>query len=435
MYERSTDIQPQAKGPRVQSTAEAPGSQGMGAEWQRGRSGPEISDSSPNPLPLEKGLGARCGELPQWQAPSRRSEDQRARRGESETEGGPHHPDPRAYAVEKKDELGLVNRPKGSTYSRIQRERIKEAVGFLKGSGIKKTEALRTLGVCRSTYYGWFKEQRFSGANPSVLSLTESERAAVIVKKAQDPHLSHRKISGYLRQDGYWVSPSSCYRILKAKGWVFPQSLRQAPWKKAHYEPTGPNQLWGEDWTILNVDGKRHYLLTIIDYFSRYIVAWGIVESVTQRDVKDLLVIAFISQGIEHCPEKPLLRMDRGSPNMARGTKKMIKDLEMVLSPSRTNRPTDNARQERWYRSVKQEEIYCYPSYSSIEMARRSLARYIDEYNERRPHQALWNYTPGYVHRLGNKTRLLKQYKQMVQKAKSERLEINRCFKLAQGGV
>ena len=216
MYERSTDIQPQAKGPTVQSTAEAPDSQGMGDEWQRGRSGPEIPDSSPNPLPLEKGLGARCGDLPQWQAPSRRSEDQRARRGESETQGGTYHPDPRAYAVEKKDELGLVNRPKGSTYSRIQRERIKEAVGFLKGSGIKKTEALRTLGVCRSTYYGWFKEQRLSGPNPSVLSLRESERAAVIVKKAQDPHLSHRKISGYLRQDGYWVSPSSCYRILKA---------------------------------------------------------------------------------------------------------------------------------------------------------------------------------------------------------------------------
>jgi putative transposase len=435
MYERSTDITPQAKGAAVQSSAEAPDSQGMGDERQRGRSGPEISDSPPDPLPLEKGLRAGCGDLPQWQASSNRSKDQRARGGESETEGNTHYPDPRAYAVEKKDELGLVNRPKGSTFSRVQRERVKETVESLKGSGIKKTEALRTLGVCRSTYYGWFKEQWLSGANPSILSLTESEKAAVIVKKAQQPHLSHRKISGYLRQDGYWISPSSCYRILKAKGWVFPQPLRQAPWKKAHYEPIRPNQLWGEDWTILNVGGKSHYLLTIIDYFSRYIVAWGIVESVTQRDVKDLLVIAFISQGIEHCPEKPLLRMDRGSPNMAHSTKKMIKDLEMVLSPSRTNRPTDNARQERWYRSVKQEEIYCYPSYSSIEMARRSLARYIDEYNESRPHQALWNYTPGYVHRLGNKTSLLKQYKQMVQKAKGKRLEANRFFKLAHGGL
>ena len=195
MYERSTDIQPPAKGPTVQSSAEAPDSQGMGDERQRGRSGPEISDSSPNPLPLEKGFGARCGDLPQWQASSNRSKDQRARGGESETEGNTHYPDPRAYAVEKKDELGLVNRPKGSTFSRVQRERVKETVESLKGSGIKKTEALRTLGVCRSTYYGWFKEQWLSGANPSILSLTESEKAAVVLRKAQQPHLSHRKMN------------------------------------------------------------------------------------------------------------------------------------------------------------------------------------------------------------------------------------------------
>lgn len=98
----------------------------------------------------------------------------------------------------------------------------------------------------------------------------------------------------------------------------------------------------------------------------------------------------------------------------------------MLISHSRANRPTDNCRQERWYRTVKQEEIYCYPTYPSIELARQSLVRYIEEYNERRPHQALWNYTPGFVHRLGNKTVLLEHYKKMVQIAKEQRLKANR---------
>ena len=70
--------------------------------------------------------------------------------------------------------------------------------------------------------------------------------------------------------------------------------------------------------------------------------------------------------------------MDRGSPNMAYGIRRLIKDLEMIISPSRVNGPTDNVRQERWYRTVKQEEIYCYPSYPSLDIARDFMARYIE---------------------------------------------------------
>ena len=143
----------------------------------------------------------------------------------------------------------------------------------MKASGIKKTVALRNLGVYRSTYYAWQKPKKTSGNRASVLKLTDAERKAVIEKKKQNPHLSHRKISGYLRHDGYWVSASSCYRILKELDWVLSQELREAPWKEPHYEPFAPNQIWGEDWTMLSIAALRYYLLTIIDYFSRYIPA------------------------------------------------------------------------------------------------------------------------------------------------------------------
>lgn len=298
----------------------------------------------------------------------------------------------------------------------------------MKASGIKKTVALRKLGVCRSTYYGWLSKHKPCGKKPSVLRLTEAERQAVIEKKKQCPYLSHRKISGYLHYDGYWVSESSCYRVLKCLGWLLPQQCRESPWKQPHYEPFAPNQIWGEDWTMLTIAALRYYLLTIIDYFSRYVIAWSIVKTVSQREVKDLLVIAYLSQGIEELEQKPLVRLDMGSANMAYGTRRLIKDLEMVISPSRVSRPTDNGRQERWYRTVKQEEIYCYPTYPSVEIARQSLARYIEEYNEGRPHQALWNYTPGYVHRLGNKTKLLHRHREMIQIVKEHRVNENRAL-------
>jgi transposase InsO family protein len=256
--------------------------------------------------------------------------------------------------------------------------------------------------------------------------LVDSERQAILEKKQTEPQMSPRQVSGHLRSQGFWISPSSCYRILKAKGWVLSQELREAPWKTPHYEPFRPNQIWGEDWTLLNIAGMRHYLLTIIDCFSRYIIAWGIVPSVTHREVQDLLALAYMSQGMEGQHPKPLLRTDRGSPNLEGGTKRLIRDLSMILSPGRADRPTDNARQERWYRTVKQEEIYLYPTYPSLEIARASLAGYIEFYNERRPHQALWNYTPSFVHRLGNKSRLIEHHRLMVQNVKEQRLRTNR---------
>jgi len=297
----------------------------------------------------------------------------------------------------------------------------------LNEKGLRTSAALKQIGISRSTYYSWLCCRKSTPRPASVQRLTESERTAIIAHKQQQPQLSHRKISGYLRAENIWVSPTSCYRVLKSLGWVSAaDNLREAPWKQPHYEPFAPNQIWGEDWTGLLIAGLRYYLLTIIDYFSRYIVAWGIVKTVTHREVRQLLVLAYLSQNIDTSPDKPLLRADRGSPNMAKTTRRLIAELEMLLSPSRSHRPTDNSRQERWYRTVKQEEIYCCPEYPCQASARHSVASYIDEYNEQRPHQALWNFTPGYVHRCANKSIILNQYRQRVSYAKEQRRNFNR---------
>jgi hypothetical protein len=113
------------------------------------------------------------------------------------------------------------------------------------------------MGICRSTYYGWLSVSG-SVESPSTHRLTGCEREAVVSKKKTAPHLSHRQISGYLRHEGFLISPSSCYRILRNLGWVEPQSLRQAPWTVSHYEPFRPNQIWGEDLTQLVIKNVRH---------------------------------------------------------------------------------------------------------------------------------------------------------------------------------
>jgi putative transposase len=425
MHERTTNLYEPEKGKKTHPSAEASNPQGMGSHRQWGGGCPEVSSPSSNPLPLEKSPGTRSSSIPQRHEAQGRSPRSETGNGKPKAEGGSCASDPGIDAFKKRDELGLTNRPKGSTYSKEQRQRIIEEVQRLSLEGVPKSQILKALGVCRSTYYEWTKERGASQRKLSALSLTVYEKQAIIDKKKTQAELTHRKISGSLRHDGFWISPSSCYRVLKPLGWVLHQDLREAPWKVPHYEPFRPNQVWGEDWTILSIANTRYYLLTIIDYFSRYIVAWGVVKTVTQREVQNLLALAYLSEGIEQRDPKPILRADQGSPNMARETKRLIRDLEMVLSPSRAYRPTDNARQERWYRSVKQEEIYCYPTYPTEEIARSSIAKYIRFYHEERPHQALWNYTPGFVHRLGNNTELLEHHRTMVRIVKEQRINLN----------
>jgi transposase InsO family protein len=105
--------------------------------------------------------------------------------------------------------------------------------------------------------------------------------------------------------------------MLKSQELVREWTLREAPWKTAHYEPFRPNQIWGEDWTGIVIDGLRHYVLTILDLFSRYLVAWGIFRTITQREVKNLVALAIMSERIGENDPKPVLRTDPGSPNMA----------------------------------------------------------------------------------------------------------------------
>lgn len=426
MYERSTDSCKSKKSKKVHTTAEASDSQRMGAYRKRCGSSKQASDSSDNPVSVGQSASTRRPDVFERQASAKRCQYQGTGGRNPETERSADVPDPGTDAFKKKDELGLTNRTKGATYSGTQRLRIIDRVVRLKASGMAKIKALKALGVCRSSYYGWQKGRDDRPRGISVQRLTTAEHKAIIECKKAQPQLSHRQISGYLRFDGFWVSPSSSYRTLKELGWVEPRLFREAPWKTARYEPFRPNQIWGEDWTILSITDMRYYLLTIIDYFSRFIVAWGIVKTVTQREVQNLLALAFMSEKIDQKAIKPIIRFDQGSPNMAHSTRRLIEELEMLFSPSRSHRPTDNARQERWYHTVKQEEISCYPTYSTEEIARNSLAKYIDQYNEQRPHQALFNFTPGHVHRIGNKSVLYAQYKKQVQIVKEQRIAFNR---------
>ena len=165
----------------------------------------------------------------------------------------------------------------------------------------------------------------------------------------------------------------------------------------------------------------RWYLLTVIDWFSRLLIAFDVVPTVNASHVKAVYRQGLRTQGILLSAEqKPELRVDRGSPNTSWVTKEFFQYLEADLSLARVRRPTDNAITERFYGSIKQEEIYLVGNYPDERSAREEIGRYMNHDYHRRPHQALMNFMPAYVHQVNNKTMVF-QERQALKRAARER--------------
>ena len=113
--------------------------------------------------------------------------------------------------------------------------------------------------------------------------------------------------------------------------------------------------------------------------------------------------------------------MDRGSPNTSGITQEFFEALGAELSFARVRRPTDNALTERFYGTVKQEEIYLVGNYPDETSAREEIGRYIETYHRSRPHQALFNFTPAHVHALNNKSALLLELRELKHTTRERR--------------
>jgi putative transposase len=289
-------------------------------------------------------------------------------------------------------------------------------------------EILKTLRVSKTSYYRWIKKQTVTKdlalKKDSTRSVTSIEKERILAMKTANPEMRHRQIQGMLQLEGHYLSPTSVYKELKSHNLVEPYERRAAPWKEPFYEIYRANVMWGADWTKLRIGGVRWYLLTMIDFFSRMIIHHEIVPTVNASHIKRLY-----RQGLESFDIpmdwhlKPELRVDQGSPNTAKVTKDFFKDIQADLSFARVRRPTDNALTERFYRTIKQEEIYIVGDYQDEATAKEVIGEYIKWYNEKRPHLALWNFTPWLVHETNNKTDFIKALKELKQKTWTERRE------------
>lgn len=125
----------------------------------------------------------------------------------------------------------------------------------------------------------------------------------------------------------------------------------------------------------------------MIDFFSRRIIAWDVQQQINSGHIKAIYKRGLYKEEIDGT--KPKLRADQESLGKSWITKEFLATLSAELSLARVRRPTDNAITERFYGTIKQEEIYIAPSYPDHKSVMEEIGNYIDYYNEVRPHQGI----------------------------------------------
>lgn len=162
------------------------------------------------------------------------------------------------------------------------------------------------------------------------------------------------------------------------------------PYLLQNFAATRPNQVWPIDITYIRLQRGLVYLTTIIDWYSRMIVGWELDDTLETRMVLQAVDKAFLTAKPE------ILNSDRGCQFTSEQYTREIEKNRIKISMDGAGRWADNIPIERWFRTLKYEEIYL-KDYESIREARLEIGRFIHDYNFERIHSAI-DTTPAYAY-------------------------------------
>jgi len=211
------------------------------------------------------------------------------------------------------------------------------------------------------------------------------------------------KMTAWLRREGHWVNPKRVRRLMRlmALEAVYPRRKRglSLPDKQHKIYPyllkgitiTGPDQVWAADITYIRMYRGWLYLMAIMDWFSRYVIAWELSVTLEADFCVETLKRALATGRPE------IFNTDQGSQFTSVDFIEPLKAVGVQISMDGQGRVFDNIFVERLWRTVKVEQVYL-RDYQTVAEARSGLGRYFAFYNHERLHQALGYRTPAEVY-------------------------------------
>jgi putative transposase len=231
--------------------------------------------------------------------------------------------------------------------------------------------------------------------------IPDAIRTRIIDLALQAPELSPRELAvRFTDTERYFVSEASVYRLLKTHDLIAsPAFIVIKAADEFHTKTTAPNQLWQTDFTYLKVIGWGwFYLSTILDDFSRYIIAWKLCTTMAASDVTDTLQLALAASGCDraHVRHKPRLLSDNGPSYIAADLASWLETRKIEHIRGAPCHPQTQGKIERWHQTLKNRillENYYLPG--DLEA---HVSAFVEHYNHRRYHESLSNLTPADVY-------------------------------------
>jgi putative transposase len=271
---------------------------------------------------------------------------------------------------------------------------VKEKCGLIDVANIEIaiSRQCELLGLSRSGYY--YEPIGESPLNLQLMNLIDEQYT-------KTPFYGVDKMTAWLIRQGYKVNPKRIRRLMRKMGIeaIYPKprlSVSTSEHKKYPYllrdlEIDRPDYVWCADITYIRMQQGFLYLMAVMDWYSRYVLAWRLSNTLDTGFCLDALNAALaISQ-----PE--IFNTDQGVQFTSAEFTKRLQEAEIRISMDGRGRVFDNIFVERLWRTVKYEEVYIH-NYESVRDTWRNLERYFSFYNTDRIHESLGYRTPHEVY-------------------------------------
>ncbi len=244
------------------------------------------------------------------------------------------------------------------------------------------------LGLSRASLY-------YKAVRPTAAELTIKHRIDELY--TAHPFYGSRRLRVCLQREGLSINRKAVQRYMREMGIVAiypgPNLSRRElahriyPYLLRGVTATAPDHIWGIDITYIRLVAGWLYLIAVLDWYSRYVISW---------ELSDSLEIEFVLTAVDSAlvRSKPRIwNSDQGSHFTSPQYIERLQAAAVQISMDGKGRALDNIFTERFWRSVKYEEVYLH-DYTTPRTARQGLTRYMEFYNRERPHQALNYRTP-----------------------------------------
>src|SRR6476660_3396543 len=284
-------------------------------------------------------------------------------------------------------------------------------IQLVEQSHLPVRRSLEQIGIPRSTFYRWCDLYQTGG--PEALDdcsprpdrvwnrIPDDVRARIVTLALDEPELSPRELAvRFTDAERYFVSEASVYRLLKAHDLITsPAFIVMKAADEFKDKTTAPDQLWQTDFTYLKVTGWGwFYLSTVLDDFSRYIVAWKLCTTMKAEDVTDTLKLALQASGLDQISvaHRPRLLSDNGPSYVSVELAAWLDKQDMPHIRGAPYHPMTQGKIERWHLTLKN-RILLENHYLPGQLEAR-IEAFVDHSNHLRYHESIDNLTPADVY-------------------------------------